>query len=520
MEETQALNVAIVGGGPGCKAVMEMIFAKRLSQLQMRLIGVACTNPEAVGYRYAREKGIFTTEDYRDLYGLRDLNLIIELTGREDMVDELCRTKPHHIRLIDHVAARLFWDVFEIQEERIAEQKRSEEALLKARDDLERQVNERTGELSKSNQLLKEEIKERRQAEGAVKESENRLRTILDHLQVGVLIIDAQLRKIVDVNPRASEMIGLPKDQIVDQVCHRFMCPEHEQGCPVNDFGQKWTSETILLTADGEKVPILKTVFPVFLDGRKHLLESFLDITVQKEVEERLREKNRDMENFVNVVSHELKTPIIAVLGFSSRLFKHCRESIDEKETRYLQQIQASARRMEAFVSDLLSLARAGRIASTFAHVSSAKIVSHVAARLEPRLKERGTVLKVTPNLPVIHVDEERISQVFENLLVNAIKFTGDAENPEVEVGYEESRGQYQFYVRDNGIGIDPADHEKIFEMFHRLGAIEDQEGTGIGLAIVESIVKNHGGRVWVESEKGKGATFYFTLPKGLSLPL
>ncbi|MCK4487788.1 MAG: two-component sensor histidine kinase, partial [Desulfobacterales bacterium] len=103
-----------------------------------------------------------------------------------------------------------------------------------------------------------------------------------------------------------------------------------------------------------------------------------------------------------------------------------------------------------------------------------------------------------------------------ENLLVNAIKFMGGAEPPKIEIGYEDRQDFHQFYVRDNGIGIDPRYHRKIFEMFQRLKQIEDEEGTGLGLAIVERMVNNHGGDVWVESEKAKGATFHFTLPKAL----
>ncbi|MBW1741037.1 MAG: PAS domain-containing protein, partial [Deltaproteobacteria bacterium] len=129
MEQVKALNVAIVGGGPGCKAIMDMIFAEKLRQLRMKLVGVACTNPQAVGYRYAQEKGVYTTRDYRDLYKLKNLDMIIELTGRDEVANEIARTKPAHIRLIDHVAARLFWDIFQIEEERIAERKRIEAAL-------------------------------------------------------------------------------------------------------------------------------------------------------------------------------------------------------------------------------------------------------------------------------------------------------------------------------------------------------------------------------------------------------
>ena len=116
MKQVKPLNVAIVGGGPGCKAIMDMIFAEKLSQLNMRLIGVASTDPAAVGFLYAQEKGIYNTRDYRDLYKRKDLDMIIELTGHEEMANDIYRTKPEHVRVMDHVAARVFWDVFQVEE--------------------------------------------------------------------------------------------------------------------------------------------------------------------------------------------------------------------------------------------------------------------------------------------------------------------------------------------------------------------------------------------------------------------
>jgi PAS domain S-box-containing protein len=130
--EVEALRVTIVGGGPGCKAIMEMMFAEKLSQLQMWLIGVACTNPDAVGYRFAQERGIYTTRDYRDLYQLEGLDMIIELTGRDEVANEISQTKPVGVRLIDHVAARLFWDIFQIEERRLEDRKQAQEALARS----------------------------------------------------------------------------------------------------------------------------------------------------------------------------------------------------------------------------------------------------------------------------------------------------------------------------------------------------------------------------------------------------
>ena len=131
-----------------------------------------------------------------------------------------------------------------------------------------------------------------------------------------------------------------------------------------------------------------------------------------------------------------------------------------------------------------------------------------------PRLKEKAIRLSLGDNFPMIYCDAERMHQVFENLVVNAMKYMGETADPVIEVGYEDKGAIHQFYVRDTGVGIDPEFYRKIFEMFERLPETDHTEGTGLGLAIVEKIVERHGGRVWVNSRKGAGATFYFTLPK------
>jgi signal transduction histidine kinase len=146
--------------------------------------------------------------------------------------------------------------------------------------------------------------------------------------------------------------------------------------------------------------------------------------------------------------------------------------------------------------------------------VSSLEIIRSVASSLDVSLNENEVELVVADDLPTIHCDRERLYQVFDNLITNAIKFTRGTERRKVEVGYVDQGDSYQFYVKDNGVGIDPKYHRKIFDLFHRLEETGGVEGTGLGLAIVEKIVTEHGGRVWVESEKGKGATFRFTLPK------
>jgi signal transduction histidine kinase len=234
----------------------------------------------------------------------------------------------------------------------------------------------------------------------------------------------------------------------------------------------------------------------------------------RKQIEEDLRNRNQELENFGHVLSHDLKTSIISIQGFSSRLLKDYQEELGDKYRNYLERIRISAKRMELMVSDILALSKIGQVVSTFDYFPSAEIIKDITANLQDRLQEKGIEFVVAQNLPTIYCDRERIYQVFENLTLNAIKFILNTDNPKIEIIYEDKGEFHQFEVRDNGIGIDRKYHQKIFEMFHRLKEIEDEEGTGLGLAIVDRIVSNHGGKVWVESENGKGATFYFIVPK------
>jgi PAS domain S-box-containing protein len=240
-------------------------------------------------------------------------------------------------------------------------------------------------------------------------------------------------------------------------------------------------------------------------------MASFVDVSDRKQVEEELR-------SFVRIVSHDLKTPIVAIQGFCSRLLGKHRGELGVKALTCVEYISMAASRMERLVYDLLALSKADKALTVFSEISSAEIVDSVVSQLHHKLESKDMELVVLDGLPVVCCDENSIYQVFENLVSNAIKFTGTVSHPRIEIGYRHGKERHEFYVKDNGIGIDPKDQKKIFEMFHQLKEIEDKGGTGLGLNIVERIVNRHGGKVWVESEKGCGATFYFSLPRAPDL--
>jgi PAS domain S-box-containing protein len=360
-------------------------------------------------------------------------------------------------------------------------------------------------------------------AESALRESEERFRNIVEGSEAGYCFIDRDGR-IKDANEAWLRMHGYSSlNEVIGKHFALTQVDEHMDQAK-KDFENLLAGNSI---PSGESTRRYKdgslgyhtfSANPVLQAGRIVGVESFLiDITERRRAEEKLRKMNEELTNFAHVVSHDLKTPIVHIKGFSSLLLERYKEDLDEQGQTCVERIQTSAHRMEVLVSDLLALSGVGRVVETLKDVPSHEILATVTSGLQDRLNENRIKLVVADSLPTICCDRERVCQAFENLIVNAIKFMGDNKNPTIEIGFKEraKRAEFhQFYVKDNGIGIAPEDHRKIFERFRRLKEIEDKEGTGLGLAIVERIVNNHGGRVWVESEKGKGATFHFTLPK------
>lgn len=225
-----------------------------------------------------------------------------------------------------------------------------------------------------------------------------------------------------------------------------------------------------------------------------------------------LEGKNAELDTFVYSVSHDLKAPLVTIQGMAGLLLEEYGPQLPEEASRYLGRIQANTQQMESLITDLLALSRIGHEARSPVAVSLAEVVDDVAADLAPALRDRGIEL-VRRDLPILWGIRTQIDQVMRNLIGNAVKYLGDTAAGRVEVGAVEREAFVECHVRDNGIGIDPAYHERIFEVFQRLKEVE-ADGTGVGLTIVRKIVQTNGGRIWVESAKGQGTTFRFTWPK------
>ncbi|MBX6315116.1 MAG: histidine kinase [Isosphaeraceae bacterium] len=232
-------------------------------------------------------------------------------------------------------------------------------------------------------------------------------------------------------------------------------------------------------------------------------------------INEELIRKNKELDDFSYAVSHDLQEPLRTLIAFSDFLMRDYGDRLDEAGREYVRYLGEASRRMRALIHDLLACARAGRVTREFEPVDLEEVLEAVQTDLAELIRSRGAEVRVQVPLPRVWGDRDRIGQLFANLISNGLKYNRSPV-PIVEIGTgpDDRSGQATLWVRDNGIGIDPQFHAKIFQIFRRLHPREEYEGTGAGLAICQKIIQAHGGRIWVESVPGAGSTFYLTLPQ------
>lgn len=244
----------------------------------------------------------------------------------------------------------------------------------------------------------------------------------------------------------------------------------------------------------------------------KELLEE-RDLTVERlqRLVDELARSNQDLERFSYVASHDLREPLRQIKGFANLLKRRYKEILDEDAKEYFNFISEGVDRLDALIGDLLQFSRIGKEADTSREVDLGRAAEAAVANMKSSIEESGAKIHIQP-LPLVRGNRTLLVQVFQNLVGNAIKFRKD-EPPEVEIGARAEALGWLVWVRDNGIGFPQESAESIFEVFHRLHGKSQYSGTGIGLAICRRAVESHGGRIWAESEPGKGSTFFFTLP-------
>lgn len=389
-------------------------------------------------------------------------------------------------------------------------------------------------------QGISRDITRRRKAEADLRASEDRLRTITTAASDAIIMLD-QDGTVSFWNPAAERMLGYAAEEVIGRELHRLIAsdPDYERyKVSFNRFKEtgrshvaKMPTEFECIRKDGKRVSVELTIAPWQSDGRWQSVGVIRDITERKKSEIAMQELNdrlersvrqlegvnQDLESFTYSVSHDLRAPLRAIRGFTEML-EQADDGIQTAEAvRLLGIIKQSVDHMSDLINDLLLLSRAGRQEMTLQDVDMGLLVSSIVTELRS-LGELGSTSVMVDELPQCRGDQALLKHALSNIIRNAAKFSRMEPLPLIEIGSLDGHGEGKvaYYVKDNGAGFDMQYYDKLFAVFQRLHSSEEFEGTGVGLALTEKIVRRHGGKVWAEGEPGIGATFYFTLDEAV----
>jgi len=379
----------------------------------------------------------------------------------------------------------------------------------------------KTKELELANEVIA------KQSEEALRQSESRTRALLEAIPDMIFEMDRD-GKILNFVPSSTINPLMPPEQFLGRHISQIMPPDVTQQTMFN----------IERTLASGMLQVFEYKFPaesenkyfeasIIKNDAKTVIAMVRDITVRKWAEtEReelinilekqkveLEEKNAELTQFTYTVSHDLKSPLVTINGYLGYLEQDAISGNIERLKKDTQRIQEAVNKMHKLLTELLELSRIGRMMNQPEDVPFNTLVNDAMDIVHGQIEKQNITVRTQPNLPLVRGDRQRLTEVLQNLIDNAAKYMGDQSTPLIEIGQQgEQDGKLVFFVKDNGIGIAPEYYERIFGLFNKLDA--KSEGTGVGLALVKRIIEFHGGRIWVESELGKGSMFYFTLPK------
>jgi len=398
--------------------------------------------------------------------------------------------------------------------------------------------------LLEANEKLQIEMTARKRMEEALKASEERYRGLVNHVRLGIFRSTPEPNgRFLEVNPAMEEITGYSRQELLKMDISKLYIHLEEREAIIKELALargKVARELRWRKKDGTKMVVLDTVVAVRDDTGKILyLDAIIeDITERKRMEEDLQEKNRQLvkqqqelmektrelevasqakSEFLAHMSHELRTPLNVIIGFSELMLDGVPGEINNEQRQCLDDVLSSGKHLLDLINEVLDLAKieSGTLKLRLADITLTDVLEELTRTMTPILAPRKQSLdiEVEEGLPPVHADKGKLRQVLLNLLSNATKFTPDGGKLRIEAVRKDHSCQVS--VVDNGIGIKKEDQKRLFEPFHQLDnpLSGEKGGTGLGLAVVKQIIEKHGGKIWMESEYGKGSRFTFTLP-------
>ncbi|MBN2008774.1 PAS domain S-box protein [candidate division KSB1 bacterium] len=374
-------------------------------------------------------------------------------------------------------------------------------------------------------------INDRKMAEEALRASEEKYRQLFELAQEGIWVIDKDANTLL-VNSSMAKMLGYTIDEMIGKHLFTFMDAQGVELCKQNllrrERGISEQHDFEFIRKTGERFYAAIETAPMFDNNGNYTgaVAGIVDITERKKSEDEIRQLNdelearvlkrteelerlnRELKDFAYIVSHDLKAPLRAVSQLAYWINHDYHNKIDDQGRQYLEILMNRVKRMDRLIEGILEYSRLGRVRETINEISVEKTINDVLELLSPPANFKITVEQP---MPFIQFDLTRLEQIFQNLIGNAIKYM-DKTDANISIGVEERPDFWIFHVKDNGPGIEKKHFERIFKIFQTLHARDEIESTGIGLTLVQKIIEQYGGRIWIESTINEGSTFYFTI--------
>jgi PAS domain S-box-containing protein len=397
-----------------------------------------------------------------------------------------------------------------IAEERLREKTEKLGNIPKDVDALIHELQVHQVELEMQNEELRESRKE-------LEKLHEKYYDLYNSAPVGYFTLDAT-SAVTELNSTGAELLGFDKNHLIKTLFRWYITPNYSKTFldhlkQAIKTGVKQVFDLGLIRKNGIVFYAHVEMMPQFKPETTFKI-AVVDITGRKNLEDELKRSNDELQQFAYVASHDLQEPLRTVASFTQLLARRYEGKLDSDADEFIGYIVDASIRMKQQIEDLLEFSRVITQGGNFEKINVNDVLKQVISSLKTLINENNAEISYD-TLPEVVADYRQIARLFQNIITNSIKFRKPDEAPKIDISAkkDEKTDKYVFSVRDNGMGIDPKYQDRIFTIFQRLHTMDEYSGTGIGLAVAKKIVERHGGHIWVESELGKGSTFYFTLP-------